>query len=247
MVAKLTVGSGAVTVTPADPLTVSLVAVIVTCWASARTPVTSPVPETVAMAGLLLAHVTTRSVSTLPLASFTVAASRTVFPTVRLVAVGATATDATAGGDAGAVESEPQPASARPRTAANHQTFDTLRCMSPPGLVVRISHSAARRRRRRDGRRRERHEAGCRRTQLHDDRVPRARSRAGRSARRTPPVAARVYGRRHVRPHAEPGLGVPGDVVEPHLSDDWRGARQLGSPPRRPRPTPAGPVASSPL
>src|SRR5205814_4753961 len=107
-VAKLTVGSGAVTVTLADPVTVSLVAVIMTCWASARTPVTSPVPETVAMAGLLLAHVTTRSVSTLPLASFTVAASRTVFPTVRLDVLGATATDTTAGGGAGAVESLPQ-------------------------------------------------------------------------------------------------------------------------------------------
>src|SRR5205823_6340631 len=106
MVAKLTVGSGAVTVTPADPLTVSLVAVIMTCWASARTPVTSPVPETVAAAGLLLAHVTTRSVSTLPLASLTVAASRTVSPTVRLDVVGAAVTDATAGGsDVGPGES----------------------------------------------------------------------------------------------------------------------------------------------
>src|SRR5437667_6932236 len=100
MVAKLTVGSGAITVTLADPLTVSLVAVIVTCWALARTPVTSPVPATVATAGSLLAQVTTRSVSTLPLASFTVAASRTVSPTVTLDVVGATATDATAGGGA---------------------------------------------------------------------------------------------------------------------------------------------------
>src|SRR5256885_12086705 len=131
-----------------------------TCWASARTPVTSPVPETVAMAGLLLAHVTTRSVSTFPAASFTVATSCTVFPTVRLVAVGATATDATAGGGASAVESEPQPASASPTTAAHHQTFDTLRCTSPPGLVVRISQSAARRQRRRDGRRPGRARAG---------------------------------------------------------------------------------------
>src|SRR5205823_11493350 len=32
----------------------------------------------------------------------------------------------------GAVESEPQAASASPRTVANHQTLDTLRCMSPP-------------------------------------------------------------------------------------------------------------------
>src|SRR5437016_1536931 len=108
MVAKLTVGSRAVTVTLADPLTVSLVAVIMTCWASARTPVTSPVPETVATAGLLLAHVTTRALSTLPRASSTVAASRTVSPTVRLDVLGATATDATAGGGAGAVESLPQ-------------------------------------------------------------------------------------------------------------------------------------------
>src|SRR5437762_11839281 len=104
MVAKLTVGSGAVTVTPADPLTVSLVAVIMTCWASARTPVTSPVPETVAMAGLLLAQVTTRSVTTLPLSSLTVAARRTVIPTVRQAALGATATDTTAGGGGGCVQ-----------------------------------------------------------------------------------------------------------------------------------------------
>src|SRR5213076_508578 len=106
MVAKLTVGSGAVTVTPADPLTVSLVAVMMTGWASARTPVTSPVPETVATAGLVLAHVTTRSVSTLPLASFTVATSRIVSPTIRLAVGGATTTDATAGGgDVGPGES----------------------------------------------------------------------------------------------------------------------------------------------
>src|SRR5207244_11879642 len=120
MVAKLTVGSGAVTVTPADPLTVSLVAVILTCWASARTPVTSPVPETVATAGLLLAHVTTRSVSTLPLASFTVAASRTVSPTVRLDVLGATATDATAG-CGGAVESLPQAGRRNRAKAVRHR------------------------------------------------------------------------------------------------------------------------------
>src|SRR5437588_2982029 len=137
MVTKLTVASGAVTVTPADPLTVSLVAVIMTCWASARTPVTSPVPETVATAGLLLAHVTTRSVSTLPLASFTVATSCTASPTIRLAVGGAMATDATAGGGGGAVESEPQAASrtrTAPLTAADHRTFVTLRCMSPPVL-----------------------------------------------------------------------------------------------------------------
>src|SRR5207248_4932217 len=120
MVAKLTVGSGAVTVTPADPLTVSLVAVIMTGWASARTPVTSPVPETVATAGLLLAQVTTRSVSTLPLASFTVAPSRSVSPTVRLDVVGATATDATAGRGAGAVEL-PQAASRNRAKPVRHR------------------------------------------------------------------------------------------------------------------------------
>src|SRR5437870_31197 len=100
MVAKLTVGTGAVTVMPADPLIVSLVAVIVTCWAAARRAVTSPVPDTVATAGSLLAQVTTRSVSTLPLASLTVATSRIVSPTVRLAVFGATATDATGGGGA---------------------------------------------------------------------------------------------------------------------------------------------------
>src|SRR6266566_8781846 len=44
-----------------------------------------------------------------------------------------------AGRPLGAVESEPQPASANPRAAANHQTFDTLRCMSPPGLVASLT------------------------------------------------------------------------------------------------------------
>src|SRR5437016_4604666 len=39
-----------------------------------------------------------------------------------------------AGRPLGAVESEPQAASASPRTAADHRTFDTLRCMSPPVL-----------------------------------------------------------------------------------------------------------------
>ncbi len=86
-----------------------------------RTPVTSPVPETVATAGLLLAQVTTRSVSTLPLASFTVAASRTVFPTVRLDVLGATATDTTAGGGAGAVESLPQARSRNRAKAVRHR------------------------------------------------------------------------------------------------------------------------------
>ncbi len=62
-----------VTVIAALPLCPSLVAVIVAL--PAPTPVTSPLPLTLATAGALLAHVTTRPDSGLPLASFGVAVS----------------------------------------------------------------------------------------------------------------------------------------------------------------------------
>src|SRR2546422_6780869 len=58
-------------------------------------PGTSPLPLTVATAVLLLAHVTTRPLNGLPLASLGVAVSCTVCPTATLGAAGLTATEAT--------------------------------------------------------------------------------------------------------------------------------------------------------
>src|SRR3989442_1332634 len=89
-------GGAGVTVTAAVPFLPSLVAVIVA--APAATPVTSPLPLTVATAGLPLAHVTTRPTSRLPLASFSVAVSCTVAPTETLGLAGVTVTDATGAG-----------------------------------------------------------------------------------------------------------------------------------------------------
>src|SRR5438309_1797030 len=82
------------TVIAAVPLFPSLVAVTVA--APAATPVTNPLPLTVAAAGLLDAHVTTRPVSAAPLASFGVAVSCAVCPPCRLAVAGLTVTDATA-------------------------------------------------------------------------------------------------------------------------------------------------------
>src|SRR6266550_4774984 len=85
-----------VTVTAAVPVLVSLVAVIVV--APAATPVTSPLPFTVARAVLLLLQVTTRPASALPFASCGVAVSWTVCPVVILAEAGLTPTDATGTG-----------------------------------------------------------------------------------------------------------------------------------------------------
>src|SRR4029077_20672621 len=82
-----------VTVTLEVPLCPSLVAVIVA--EPAATPVTTPLPFTVATAVLLLAHVTTRPVSGLPLASLGVSVSCTVCPTNTLAGAGVTVTEAT--------------------------------------------------------------------------------------------------------------------------------------------------------
>ncbi len=68
-------GTG-VTVTVAVPVLVSLVAVIVV--EPAATPVTSPLPFTVATVALLLPHVTTRPASAVPFVSRGVAVSWTV-------------------------------------------------------------------------------------------------------------------------------------------------------------------------
>src|SRR5436190_20290733 len=83
----------AVTVMLALPLCPSLVAVIVA--EPAVTPLTSPLPFTVATDVLLLDQVTTRPVSGLPLASFGVAVSCAVCPTCTLAGDGLTLTVAT--------------------------------------------------------------------------------------------------------------------------------------------------------
>src|SRR5438034_7552819 len=83
----------AVTVMLALPLCPSLVAVIVA--EPAVTPLTSPLPFTVATGVLLLDQVTTRPVSGLPLASFGVAVSCTVCPATTLAGDGLTVTEAT--------------------------------------------------------------------------------------------------------------------------------------------------------
>src|SRR5947209_14107317 len=91
----VTVATGTgVTVMLAVPLLPSLVAVIVA--EPAALPVTSPLALTVAIVVLLLAHVTTRPDSGVPLPSFGVATSCTVPLTGTLAVAGATSTDATA-------------------------------------------------------------------------------------------------------------------------------------------------------
>src|SRR5881628_2378527 len=90
---RVTVAPTGVTVTLAPPLLPSLVAVIVVD--PAATPLTSPLPLTVATAVLPLAHVTIRPESALPLASFGVAVSCWVCPGCRLTVAGLTVTDAT--------------------------------------------------------------------------------------------------------------------------------------------------------
>jgi hypothetical protein len=82
-----------VTVIVALPLCVSLVAVTVAD--PAATPVTRPVPFTVATAGVPLTHVTTRPVSGPPAESFGVAPNCTVAPTPMLAVLGLTLTDET--------------------------------------------------------------------------------------------------------------------------------------------------------
>src|SRR5207253_1363090 len=81
------------TVTVAMPLFPSLVAVIVTD--PAATPVTRPVADTVAIAGLALVHMMARPASTLPAASFGVAVSCAVPPTKTVAVAGLTTTEAT--------------------------------------------------------------------------------------------------------------------------------------------------------
>src|SRR2546426_894315 len=82
------------TVMLAVPLCPSLVAVIVT-GPPAATPLTSPLPFTLAIALLLDCQVMTRPVNGLPLASRGVAVSCTVAPCWTLADAGVTVTDAT--------------------------------------------------------------------------------------------------------------------------------------------------------
>src|SRR5438132_1181814 len=88
---------GGVTVIADVPLRPSLVAVIVTGPPDA-TPLTSPLPFTLAIALLLDCQVTTRPVNGLPFASLGVAVSCTVLPTATPAVAGVTVTDATGTG-----------------------------------------------------------------------------------------------------------------------------------------------------
>jgi len=94
-------GGSAVTVIAAVPLFPSLVAVIVA--APTATPVTSPLPFTLAIPPLLDAHVTARPVRTVPALSLVTALSWTAWPAGTLAEAGLTATDATGAGAGGAV------------------------------------------------------------------------------------------------------------------------------------------------
>src|SRR5437660_3562280 len=84
---------GVVTVTADVPVLPSDVAVMVA--EPAVTPLTSPLPFTVATAVLLLDQVTTRPDNGLPFASLGVAVSCTVSPTATLAGDGVTVTEAT--------------------------------------------------------------------------------------------------------------------------------------------------------
>src|SRR5690349_25153623 len=86
-------GSDAGTVIAAVPLFPSLVAVIVVV--PGATPLTTPVPLTVATDVLSLDHDIARFTSTLPAESAAVTLSCTVVPVGRLATAGATVTDAT--------------------------------------------------------------------------------------------------------------------------------------------------------
>jgi len=91
----VTAATGAsVTVTLAVPLCPSLVAVIVT-GPPAATPLTSPLPFTLAIALVLDCQVMTRPVNGVPFASRSVAVSCTVCPCSTLTEAGLTVTEAT--------------------------------------------------------------------------------------------------------------------------------------------------------
>src|SRR2546428_8379183 len=101
-------GAG-VTVMADAPLFPSLVAVIVAV--PAVFPVTSPLALTVATVALLLAQLTVRPDSRLPLASLGVAVSCTVWPTCTDAVAGVTLTASGQGGGSGEHTSELPPRS----------------------------------------------------------------------------------------------------------------------------------------
>src|SRR5439155_1438944 len=91
----------------------------------AATLVTSPLASTVATAGVLLAHVTTRPDSGLPLTSLGVAASCTVWPACIVADPGATPTDATGTGARSTVIAAPPRLAATPVTSPLAATVAT--------------------------------------------------------------------------------------------------------------------------
>src|SRR5205809_2896432 len=116
----VTAATGAtVTVTVAVPLCPSLVAVIVT-GPPAATPLTSPLPFTLAIALLLDCQVMTRPVNGLPFASRGVAVSCTVCPCSTLTEAGVTVTAAT--GTVGTITAS-EPCTTPPLAAAAHATL----------------------------------------------------------------------------------------------------------------------------
>src|SRR3989454_3421290 len=115
----------------AVPLCPSDVAVIVV--EPAATPVTRPLPFTVAAAVLELVHVTVRPVRMLPLASFTVALSGTVWPTCTDAVAGLTVTDAT-----GTVATVIAAVPLFPSLVAVRDRKSTRELQSPCNLVCRL-------------------------------------------------------------------------------------------------------------
>ncbi len=139
----------AVTDTVAVPLYPSLVAVIVAAPTAAA--LTTPVPLTMATPALLLAHVMARPASVLPFASWSVATSETVPPTVTVTAPGATLSDATGGGDGSttvtAAESRLLPLLARikrPPAARPRTTPAELTVASPLFVLVQLTELGGR-------------------------------------------------------------------------------------------------------
>ncbi len=88
--------TGAVTLIAAVPLWPSLVAVIIAL--PATTPVTSPLPLTLATAGLLVDQAVARPERTFPAESSVIAVSGAAAPTSMLTVAGVTVTEATGAG-----------------------------------------------------------------------------------------------------------------------------------------------------
>jgi hypothetical protein len=104
----------------------------------AVTPVTLPLPSTVATDGALLAHVTARPVSVFPLASDATAASVTLPPITSVTADGSTASDATGTGDTVTTTAADLP----PELAAICVDPTALPVTSPLDVTVAIAVSA---------------------------------------------------------------------------------------------------------